>query len=1229
MVHSCLCFYIRCLHTAWRVARILLLLLCLSFALGLWTFTRLADYQSMLLDWANAHWQHQLKLEKLETYWLGSKPTLGLQKLSVHTPQHSEFTLDSVEVSLDLWESLWQRQWVTHQVYVRAPELNLLTDSAGQLQLQGFFLPIIPNTPPEPASPSKVENALSAWLQRTDLILNLDRVNFTLPQQAPLQLRAVSWAIEKHSDNLQHWKLEAKLLPPKTGRASHLGLNAALHWQDKVLKTVAGQLQLQTFTAPATNLIAEFHSLAQADTWLIEVQPQIKVANHNNVLSGFRARWQATGELSLETDNLSLAWLPPYLSALAVPLHLPILQTAVTWQLQGQCARLQLDYHNVQDWNLQARCVQLGAHSQAAQFGISGITGTLTLRPQHGSFQLENSQFTLTAPKLYRLPMMLTQMQGRLNWQRLEKFWQINTEEIQAIERGMQVKLSGSMDLPEQAMPQLHLRAELRNGKIARVHTYLPEQRLPDTVSWLEKSLVGGEISEAYATLEGAADKLFDENTKNFIFKGLAKNAQLNFDPRYPPIHEIAATVDIVGRKLSVTAQQGRIFQSQLQYVLAEIPDLSADFPFLNITGKLAGTAQDGARYLQESPLKNNVDLEKGHVELSGAMELELKLVVPLAKASHNEEQVWGKLNFKDLKIKNTQLGITLQQAKGILLFDDKQLNAEQLKALLFNKPVTLGLKTTQVQGRNIVQVNLAGKADADFIKQQLSQIDAEFGNLPFYSHLQGATPWQLRLELPRHSSNAAPTVSDTYLYLSSDLKGLSSDLPFPFQKKSEQSQLFTLTARLSESDQDALWIEYGNWLHSAFELQAGKLNRATVKLNALNPQLQVTQGLTVDGNLPELSLSAWHKVFSEAPQLKPSKITKNITLKINKLEILGQVFNQVKLKAKVQTEQVDASFKSDALHGKIQFTKTTPAKISFNFKKLHLKLPEKLAETKAEKFSDPRPLPLVEGNIEQLQVDQRLLGQLKLALRPTVAGWELDNLQVLHPHFQWFANGLWQLETPPQYTHLQAKVHSDDLGELLQAFGYEPPPLRGGETELSGESYWEGSPLDFSVKKLRGKLHLAITEGQIADFEPGFGRVLGLFDLQTLPRRLILDFSDVFSQGFGFSKIMGDFNFSKGFADTQNLQLIAPAAKIEIRGRTDLTARQYDQIVTVIPHVSNTIPVAGALVGGLGVGAAVLIVQKLLQSEIEQAINYQYHITGAWEKPVITPVGELRDHAD
>jgi len=1229
MVHSCLCFYIRCLHTAWRVARILLLLLCLGFALGLWTFTRLADYQSMLLDWANAHWQHQLKLEKLETYWLGSKPTLGLQKLSVHTPQHSAFTLDSVEVSLDLWESLWQRQWVTHQVYVRAPELNLLTDSAGQLQLQGFFLPIIPNTPPEPASPSKVENALSAWLQRTDLILNLDRVNFTLPQQAPLQLRAVSWAIEKHSDNLQHWKLEAKLLPPKTGRASHLGLNAALHWQDKVLKTVAGQLQLQTFTAPATNLIAEFHSLAQADTWLIEVQPQIKVANHNNVLSGFRARWQATGELSLETDNLSLAWLPPYLSALAAPLHLPMLQTVGTWQVQGQCARLQLDYHNVQDWSLQARCVQIGAHSQAAQFGISGITGTLTLRPQHGSFQLENSQFTLTAPKLYRLPMMLTQMQGRLNWQRLEKFWQINTEEIQAIERGMQVKLSGSVDLPEQTMPQLHLRAELRNGKIARVHTYLPEQRLPDTVSWLEKSLVGGEISEAYATLEGAADKLFDENTKNFIFKGLAKNAQLNFDPRYPPIHEIAATVDIVGRKLSVTAQQGRIFQSQLQHVLAEIPDLSADFPFLNITGKLAGTAQDGARYLQESPLKNNVDLEKGHVELSGAMELELKLVVPLAKASHNEEQVWGKLNFKDLKIKNTQLGITLQQAKGILLFDDKQLNAEQLKALLFNKPVTLGLKTTQVQGHNIVQVNLAGKADADFIKQQLSQIDAEFGNLPFYSHLQGATPWQLRLELPRHSPNAAPTVSDTYLYLSSDLKGLSSDLPFPFQKKSEQSQLFTLTARLSESDQDALWIEYGNWLHSAFELQAGKLNRATVKLNALNPQLQATQGLTVDGNLPELSLSAWHKVFSEAPQLKPSKITKNITFKINNLEILGQVFNQVKLKAKVQTEQVDASFKSDALHGKIQFTKTTPAKISFNFKKLHLKLPEKLAETKAEKFSDPRPLPLVEGNIEQLQVDQRLLGQLKLALRPTVAGWELDNLQVLHPHFQWFANGLWQLETPPQYTHLQAKVHSDDLGELLQAFGYEPPPLRGGETELSGESYWEGNPLDFSVKKLRGKLHLAITEGQIADFEPGFGRVLGLFDLQTLPRRLILDFSDVFSQGFGFSKIMGDFNFSKGFADTQNLQLIAPAAKIEIQGRTDLTARQYDQIVTVIPHVSNTIPVAGALVGGLGVGAAVLIMQKLLQSEIEQAINYQYHITGAWEKPVITPVGEPRDHAE
>lgn len=1222
MLHHCLCFYVRCLHTAWRVTRICLLLLCLAGVLGLWAFTRIADYQMPLLAWLNSHWQHQLQLEKLETYWIGTNPTIALQKLQVHGQStDAQFSLNYVEISLDFWESLWQRQWVTRQVYVHAPELELLTDSTGQLQ--GFFLPIIPNAPPEPPSPSKLENALTAWLQRTDLTLNVDHLRFNLPQQAPLNLRAVSWIIEKHSDALQRWQLTAELFSPQAVRASHVALNAGLHWRDNTLKIVSGRLELQTFTAPATQLIAQFRAEAQTQAWILDIHPQITVAARHTDLNNFRMRWQASGDLSVETDNLSLAWLPPYLSALATPLHLPVLQAAATWQVQGQCSRLQAEYHSVQAWNIQASCVQLGAHSQAAQLGITGITGTLSLRPQQGSFQLENSQFTLTAPKLYRLPLSLNQMNGLLTWQRQHEQWQLYTDEISGLEHGMQVKISGSVDLPEQTVPQLHLRAELRNGKLARVHQYLPEQRLPDTVAWLEKSLRAGEISEASATLDGAANQLFDENTKNFTFKGYTQHAQLLFDPRYPPIHDIAATVNIVGRKLSVTAQQGQIFQSKIQQVIAEIPDLSADFPLLNVTGKLQGSAQDGSRFLQESPLKNNVDLEKGHVELSGAMELDLKLMIPLVKASNMEESVIGKLKFKDLKIKNTQLGITLQQVKGNLMFDDKQLNAEQLKGLLFGKPVSLGLKTTQVQGRNIVQVNLAGKADADFIKQQLTQIDADFGYLPFYSYLQGATPWQLRLELPRHSPKAMPSTRDTYLYLFTDLKGLASNLPYPFQKTREQSQVLTLTARLSETGEDGLWIAYGDWLHSIFELQHGKLSRATVSLNARNPQLATTAGLNIEGSLPELSLGAWQSVFAKDLSPNPSAFTKYFNLKIQKLEIAGQLFNQVKLHAKLQPEQIEVRVNGEALRGKLQIINSSPKKISFNFKKLQLKLPEKFAEKPIEKLSDPRPLPMLEGTIENLGINQRTLGSLKIALRPTPAGWELENLQLNHPHFQWTANGLWQIADAPQYTHLQAQVRSDDLGELLESLGYTPSPLRGGETALKLEAYWEDAPQAFSLKKLQGKLQLAIEEGQIVDFEPGFGRVLGLFDVQTLPRRLALDFSDVFSQGFGFSKIIGDFNFKKGFAETQNLQLIAPAAKIAIQGHTDLIAHQYDQWVTVTPHVSNTIPVAGALVGGLGVGAAVLVVQKLLQSEIEQAINYQYQLTGAWEKPVITSVGK------
>ena len=109
---------------------------------------------------------------------------------------------------------------------------------------------------------------------------------------------------------------------------------------------------------------------------------------------------------------------------------------------------------------------------------------------------------------------------------------------------------------------------------------------------------------------------------------------------------------------------------------------------------------------------------------------------------------------------------------------------------------------------------------------------------------------------------------------------------------------------------------------------------------------------------------------------------------------------------------------------------------------------------------------------------------------------------------------------------------------------------------------------------------------------------MFGMLSIQTLPRRLLLDFSDVFKAGFGFDRLKGTFTIEDGDAYTNNLYMEGPAARVDIAGRTGLALQNYDQLVTVTPHVAETLPVLGILTATPQVGAAILAIQKLFQPQ-------------------------------
>jgi uncharacterized protein YhdP len=140
-----------------------------------------------------------------------------------------------------------------------------------------------------------------------------------------------------------------------------------------------------------------------------------------------------------------------------------------------------------------------------------------------------------------------------------------------------------------------------------------------------------------------------------------------------------------------------------------------------------------------------------------------------------------------------------------------------------------------------------------------------------------------------------------------------------------------------------------------------------------------------------------------------------------------------------------------------------------------------------------------------------------------------------------------------------------------------------------------------------------------LKDVDTGAGRLLGLLSMQSIPRRLFLDFSDLFKKGYSFDKLEGTFLLNDGSAFTRDLKIYGPAADIEIVGRTGLVEQDYDELVSVIPHLSSTLPIAGAIAGGPGVGAAVLLAERLLGSQVNQLSKVQYQVTGSWDDPQYT----------
>jgi uncharacterized protein YhdP len=204
----------------------------------------------------------------------------------------------------------------------------------------------------------------------------------------------------------------------------------------------------------------------------------------------------------------------------------------------------------------------------------------------------------------------------------------------------------------------------------------------------------------------------------------------------------------------------------------------------------------------------------------------------------------------------------------------------------------------------------------------------------------------------------------------------------------------------------------------------------------------------------------------------------------------------------------------------------------------------------------------------------------------------------------------------------MNVRLETSSLDALLSQFGYVDY-IRQGTGHLEGTLAWPGYPSDFATAILSGGFKLKASRGQFAKLEPGAGKLLGLLSLQSLPRRVTLDFNDIFSQGFAFETIEGDVKLARGMLLTDNFAISGPSALVTLSGEVSLPQETQTLTVKVVPEMGESAAVAATVLGTPVLGLSTLLISKLLSNPLGKVVAYEYLVTGSWDNPVVKKISE------
>jgi uncharacterized protein (TIGR02099 family) len=732
---------------------------------------------------------------------------------------------------------------------------------------------------------------------------------------------------------------------------------------------------------------------------------------------------------------------------------------------------------------------------------------------------------------------------------------------------------------------------------------------------------------------------------------------------------------------LEIRDVRARIAGVEWSRIRGRIAELG-DHARLEIDGAARGPLADMLRYVNVSPVGRWTGRVLAAASATGAADLKIALDIPLG--TPDQTKVLGSLQLAGNDVRMSADTPLLAAAKARIDFTQKGFTVAAASAHVLGGDLAFeGGSSAGLNGGETQRFSGQGTASAEALRQmpELGLVARLANSLTGQASYRGSLAFAAGHPQVSIASNLVGLGVDLPQPLG---KAAATPLALRIRSGPEDATA-TPAANPAAPLREALQIDLGGAMQAHFiretSVESTRVVRGAIRIADAPPVASARaveqalaavpeplplppNGVAATITLKRLDVEAWEATLArlqgepsrQAPMAQTAPfvfdasggsgyVPDAIALRVGELDIGARRLGNVTAGLSQQSGLWRANIDSDELDGYVEYRpvrRGSGAAAGRVYARLsRLSLP-KGEEEHVESLLDEQPatIPALDIVVDDFELRGKRLGRLEIEAanrggtgRGTGREWQLSKLNLLMPEAQLAATGTWgvpgpsaaasggaAVANPARRAALNFTLTLADSGALLERLGMGRV-VKGGKGSLTGDVSWPGSPLTPDYAKMTGQVKVSIDSGQFLKAGPGAARLLSVLSLQSLPRRLLFDFRDLFEEGFAFDNVVGDVRIGQGQAATNNLRMRGAAAVVLMDGSADLERETEDLRVVVVPEINaGTASLAYAVINP-AIGLGTFLAQYFLRKPLMAANTREFRVTGPWDDPKVERV--------